>query len=86
MMTDNLFKINEKKRDSTYDTLFKRAIAGDKEALASLNILIQNTEHVKKYSLLEDIRQTAYEEYLDKGTPKSAKEKILLFFNKLIGR
>jgi len=61
--------ISEKKGNDVMDTLFKKAIAGDKSAMASLRVLISNSYKNKKYSLLEDIRQLAYEEYLDKKTP-----------------
>lgn len=61
--------ISEKKGNDVMDTLFKKAIAGDKRAMASLQVLISNSYKNKKYSLLEDVRQIAYEEYLDKKTP-----------------
>ena len=79
-------KFSDREMQKTYDTLLKKAIVGDKEALAGLNVLIQNTTKSNRYSLIEDIRQTAYEQYLNQKTPSSIKNKILRFFSQFSWR
>jgi hypothetical protein len=73
-------KFTTKERSEAYDKLFRRAVGGDKEALAALNHLLLTAEGQKQYSLLEDIRQDAYAEYLDEQTPPTVKQRIIDFF------